>query len=111
MNEQQPLTKRQQRAVDYILEDERLTSDLTDNQARPLIAWATAQAATAAADQTRSDEEVDAALQAIRRALLRVASTAASAHEHDAERLVMLAQHALGQPQSWPADSSTDSHS
>lgn len=97
MNEQHNLTERQQRAVEYIFEDERLTSDLTDDQARPLIAWATAQAATAAADLTRSDEEIDATLRAIRRALLCVASTAASAHEHDAERLVMLAQQALSQ--------------
>lgn len=98
------MNERQQRAAERILEDEGLTGTLTDAQARPLIDWASAQAARVAADPTRSDAEVDAALGALRQALLRVSSTAADAQ--DAERLVALAQQAFAQlvPDSAPAE-------
>ena len=86
----QALSSRQQRAVDYILDDESLTSDLTDDQARPLIDWATEQAARVAADPNRPESEIDNAIRAIRRSILRISSLAPD--EHNAERLVGLAQ-------------------
>jgi hypothetical protein len=86
---------RQQRASDYFLENERLTRNLTDDQARPLITWASQQAAWFAADPAHSDADVEQALQAIRRAVLTVAQTAA--HEHDSARLEALARAALAQ--------------
>jgi broad specificity phosphatase PhoE len=91
--ENAPLTLRQQRAAETILEDERLTSDLTDVQARPLTEWASQQAAAAAANPWRSDDEVDTAISSIRRAVRWVAAVAAD--EFDPERLVTLAEEAL----------------
>ncbi len=91
--ENSPLTLRQQRAAETILEDERLTSDLMDMQAIPLIEWASKQAAAVAADPWRSDDEVDTALSSIRRAVRRVVAVAAD--EFDPERLVTLAEEAL----------------
>ncbi|NJN65794.1 MAG: hypothetical protein HC884_03305 [Chloroflexaceae bacterium] len=85
--------ERPQRAAERILDDERLTSDLTDDQARPLIEWASYQAALVASDPNRSDEDVDAAVTALRRAVLRVASIAPD--EHDPERLLALARQQL----------------
>jgi L-lactate utilization protein LutC len=87
--------ERQQRASEYFLENERLTRNLTDDQARPLIEWASQQAAWMAADPARSDADVEQVLQAIRRAVLTVAHTAA--HEHDRARLEELARAALAQ--------------
>jgi hypothetical protein len=87
------LTERQQRAAERILEDERLTRDLTDDQARPLVEWASTQAALVAADTTCSETELDDRIAAIRRAVVHVGRTAAG--EHDAARLVALAQESL----------------
>jgi hypothetical protein len=95
------LHARQQRASEYFLENERLTRNLTDDQARPLITWASQQAAWFAADPARSDAEVEQALQAIRRAVLSVAQNAAD--EHDSARLEALAYAALAQ-QTPPAE-------
>jgi hypothetical protein len=89
------LEARQQRASEYFMENERLTRNLTDDQARPLITWASQQAASIAANPARSDAEVEQALQAIRRAVLAVAHYAA--HEHDSTRLEALARAALAQ--------------
>lgn len=69
-----PLTERQQRAVEYFLDNESLTSDLTDELARPLIEWATTHAAQAAADEQYTDEDLDSLLVALRRAVRHVAS-------------------------------------
>ncbi len=85
--------QRQQAAVERIQEDERLTSDLTDDQARPLIEWACYQAAMAATNAELSDEAVEQAVSAIRRAIFQVASDAPN--EHDPDQLVALAQQAL----------------
>lgn len=89
------LAERQQRAAEHILDDERLTSDLTDDQACPLIEWASYQAALAASDPRRTDEAVDAAVSTLRRAVLRAASIASREQEHDPERLVALARQQL----------------
>lgn len=89
------LAERQQRAIERILEDEGLTSDLSDDQARPLIAWARYQASLVAADPAYSDEEVTAALRAIRKAVIHVPSRAPN--EHDPTRLVALAQQLLNE--------------
>lgn len=88
---------RQQHASDYLLEDEGLTGELTDNQARPLLDWATLQASTLAADPRYSDEEVTSLLKAIRRAIRHVVSTAAD--EFDTAKLVALAEQKLGEEQ------------
>lgn len=84
-------TSRQQRVVERILEDERLRGDLEDTAAKALLAWATKRAGSIAADPTRSDEQVDAATQAVRRATLR----AAESGESDPARVVELAEAAL----------------
>jgi hypothetical protein len=84
------LARRQQRAAEQLLDDERLTGDLTDTQARPLLEWATYQAALAAGDPACSDEEIDATIATIRRAVIRVGIMATD--EHDGEQLVALVQ-------------------
>lgn len=84
------LSERQQRAAERILEDEGLTGDLTDTQARPLIVWASQRAAAVAVDPARSDEDVSQTVTAIRRAVLRTASAAAA--EQTAEELIALAE-------------------
>jgi hypothetical protein len=89
------LEARQRRASEYFLENERLTRDLTDDQARPLITWASQQAAQVAADPAYSDAQVEQALQAIRRALRTAAQCATD--EHDSARLEALARAALVQ--------------
>jgi hypothetical protein len=86
------ITARQQRASEYFLENERLTRELTDDQARVLIDWASQQASAAAGDPARSDEALEGILQALRRAVRHVARSAAD--EHDAERLRSLLQQA-----------------
>ncbi len=86
------LSERQQRAIERISEDERLTSDLTDTQALPLLQWAREQAALAAA-AAQSSEEEEHALRRIRRAVRRVAASAADVF--DAARLHALACAAL----------------
>lgn len=84
-------TDRQQRVVERILEDESLRGELEDQAATALINWASERAGTIAADSSRSDQEVDAATQAIRMA----AREAANGGESDAERLVAAAEAAL----------------
>jgi hypothetical protein len=95
--------ERQQRAAERILEDEGLTGDLTDQQARPLIEWASAKAASIAADPARSDAEVHDAVSAVRRAVLGVA--AAASPEHEATRLIALAEQHVAE--SLPGPTST----
>src|SRR6266508_2784603 len=70
--------ERQQRMVERIQEDERLRGDLED---------------AAATDTTRPDAEVDTEVQAVRAAV----RTAAHSGEGDAQRLIALAEAALGQ--------------
>lgn len=89
------ITARQQRASEYFLENERLTRELSDDQARVLIDWASQQASTAAGDPARSDEALEGVLQTLRRVVRHVASSAAD--EHDAERLCSLLQQAWQQ--------------
>lgn len=86
-------TQRQQQAAERILEDAGLTGDLTDTQARPLIDWASSVAARIASDTTCSDDEVDMAVGAVRRAVLYVAD--AHADEQDVAQLVLLARQKL----------------
>lgn len=88
-----PLTERQRHAVEAILDDERLTRDLTDDQAQPLIEWATARVSQAAADTTRSDNDIEQCIAAIRHAVRTVGKTASS--EHTPEQLVSLAEETL----------------
>ncbi len=71
------LTERQQHVSEWLMEDAGLTGDLLDSQAGPIITWATRLAAAIAADEARSDAEVDAAISVIRRAIMRVVSAAA----------------------------------
>lgn len=102
--------ERQQQAAERIMEDAGLTGDLTDDQARPLIDWATNQASRIAGDAARSDAEVDVAIGAIRRAILQVAGVATA--DHTGGQLVALAQQTLFQlaPDLGPATSDpTDS--
>jgi hypothetical protein len=87
------LLARRQRASDYLLGNERLTRELTDDQARVLLDWASQQTDRAAADRACSDQELDSLLQAVRRAVRHVART--SADEHDPARLMWLAERAL----------------
>ncbi len=86
-------TQRQQQAAERILEDPGLTNDLTDAQARPLIDWASSVAARIASDTTCSDDDVDMAVGAVRRAVLYVAD--AHVDEQDATQLVLLARQKL----------------
>src|SRR6266545_5203372 len=85
--------ERQQRMVERIQEDERLRGDLEDAAATALVEWASERVAAAAADTTRPDAEVDTEVQAVRAAV----RTAAHSGEGDAQRLIALAEAALGQ--------------
>jgi hypothetical protein len=91
--DQEYLAARQQRASEYIQENERLTGDLADEQARPLIEWASYQASTFAADPTRSDDDVDTLLMALRRVVSYIARTAPD--EHNPTTLIALAEQTL----------------
>jgi hypothetical protein len=91
--DQQQLQARQQRASDYFLENERLTRDLTDDQAQVLVIWASQQASSYAGDPAHSDAQVEAHLLALRSAVLHVARSAPT--EHDPQCLVALAAQAL----------------
>jgi hypothetical protein len=84
-------TDRQQTVVERILEDESLRGELEDPAATALINWASERAGAIAADPSRSDQAVDAAVQAIRMAVRQ----AASSGEQDPERVVALAEAAL----------------
>jgi hypothetical protein len=63
------LSQRAQDAVERFLEDESLTEDLTDEQAKPLISWLTQEAQRIALDATLSNEEVSATLKRLRSAV------------------------------------------
>jgi predicted ArsR family transcriptional regulator len=91
--DEQHIAARQQRASDYFLENERLTGDLTDDQSRPLISWASERARHAAAEPALTDEALDHMLRRIRRAVLEAARAAPA--EHDAARLVERAEQVL----------------
>ena len=79
--------ERQQRMAERILEDENLRGDLEDDAASALVDWASAQAAAAAGDPTRTDAIVEAQVQAIRQA----ARAAALSGETAPQRLIALA--------------------
>jgi hypothetical protein len=89
------IAARQQRVREYFQENERLTRELTDEQARALITWASEYVSSIAADPSRSDAQIDSLLQAVRQAVRHVART--FAHEQDSTRLVLLARQALEQ--------------
>lgn len=82
--------ERRRRAIETISEDERLTSDLTDDQAKPLLEWASYQVNLVASDPSYSDEAVEGVIQSVRRAVRQVGRSAAD--EFDPERLVSLAR-------------------
>jgi hypothetical protein len=92
MSDSNTLSERAQQAAERLLEDEGLTGDLTDDQAQPLIAWASAAAARAA-DPAFSDEQLAASLAAIRKAVRQVAR--AAENEADPARLRASAEAAL----------------
>ncbi|MBP1467391.1 hypothetical protein EYB53_016885 [Candidatus Chloroploca sp. M-50] len=86
------LTPRQEMAAERLMEDEGLTGDLLDEQAAPLIRWATEAAVKVAAPEV-SEEEEEAGLRAIAQAVRQVARSAGA--ERDPARLVALAEAAL----------------
>ena len=81
-------TDRQQRMAERILEDERLRGNLEDDAATALVDWASQRAAAAAADPARPDEDVEAQVEAIRKA----ARAAALSGETEPRRLIALAE-------------------
>jgi hypothetical protein len=85
--------ERQQRMIERVQEDERLRGDLPDDAATALVEWASQRVATAAAEPSRPDAEVEAEVQAIRAA----ARAAARAGETDPQRLLALAETELAQ--------------
>lgn len=87
------LNRRQQRAVEYFQENERLTRDLLDHQARALIDWASYQASLVAGDPDQTDAQVDTMLQHIRKAVSHADYTALDGATPD--QLVALARQAL----------------
>lgn len=91
--------ERQQRLVERIQEDERLRGDLSDQAATTLVAWATEHTLAASADVSRSDHDVEAAVQAIRAAAHDAArSGLTAAHEIVALADATLAQHTAPPP-------------
>src|SRR5262245_40435690 len=93
MQEAQHAAERVQQAVERIQEDERLRGDLEDTAARALVGWASERATAVAGDPARSDEEVEQALLAIRRA----ARLAARSGAVDAGQVVTAAADLLRQ--------------
>lgn len=93
--------ERQQRLAERIWEDEALRGELDDAAATALLTWASAQVEAVAGDPARSDEAVDADVQAIRAAVRSVARSG----EADPQRLVALAQAALSPTLAAPASS------
>lgn len=85
------LAERQQRAAERLMDDERLTSDLTDDQAQPLMEWAMYQIALAAGNPACSDHQLEEITTALRRTIFQVSMIANETDEHDGERLVALA--------------------
>jgi hypothetical protein len=85
--------ERQQRMIERVQEDERLRGDLPDDAATALVEWASQRVATAAAEPTRPDAEVEGEVQAIRAA----ARAAARTGETDSQRLLALAETELAQ--------------
>jgi hypothetical protein len=96
------LSERQRRAAEELLEDEGLTGDLTDEQARPLLDWASAEAARAAKDPSRSDEDLSADVARIRRAVREAARDAEAAPAELVARAAALA--APPAPKALPAE-------
>jgi hypothetical protein len=89
------IVNRRRHASEYLLDDERLTRELTDRQARVLLDWATFQALIVAANPAYDEQEFESALTTIRRAVRHVSRTFSD--EHDPARLIPLAQEALEQ--------------
>jgi 4-alpha-glucanotransferase len=87
------IANRRRHASEYLLDDERLTRELTDRQARVLLDWATFQALLVAANPAYAEQAFEDALATIRRAVRHVSRT--HADEHDAARLISLVQEAL----------------
>jgi hypothetical protein len=85
--------QRQQRMLERVQEDERLRGDLPDDAATALVEWASQRVATAAAEPTRPDAEVEAEVQAIRAA----ARAAARVGETNPQRLLAIAETELAQ--------------
>jgi hypothetical protein len=96
------LSERQRRAAEAILEDEGLTGDLTDEQARPLLDWASAEAARAAGSASRSDAELSADVARIRRAVREAARDVEAAPAQLVARAAALA--APPAPKALPAE-------
>ncbi|MDZ4717823.1 MAG: hypothetical protein SH847_05085 [Roseiflexaceae bacterium] len=82
------LSERAQRSIEAIQEDERLRGDLEDSAAIALVEWASALATTIANDPNRSDSEVDAAVQSIRKA----ARSASRSGTNDPQQVVAAAK-------------------
>lgn len=70
------LLRRQQTAADAIADAEGLTADLTDQQAVPVLDWATRQATIIASDASRSDAEVETMVALVRQAVYRAGHAA-----------------------------------
>ncbi len=92
MSDSTSLTPRQQRAAEYILEDEGLTGDLEDSQAQQLVNWA-GDAAVRAAAPRQSDAQAEALVAAVRQAARRAARQAAE----QGQNVVALAEAALAE--------------
>ena len=74
------LQQRATNAVERFLEDEALTGDLTDAQAKPLITWATQEAHDLATKGARSLEEIEAELRLLKSAILAACEGVTEAH-------------------------------
>ncbi len=93
MYSEEYLLRRQQAAADAIADAEGLTADLTDQQAAPVLSWATRQAAIIASDASLSDAEVEAMVALVRRAVRRAGYAAIGTQP--AEQIIGTAQRAL----------------
>ena len=85
----------------------RLRGDLEDAPAKALLDWATAQAGPIAADETRSDADVDAAVQAIRKAAMQVAHSGESDPKKVLAQAAAALQAAPAPPQAAPRAAAT----
>lgn len=83
------LQERASQAVERFLEDEALTQDLSDTQAKPFIQWLTQEANTIALDEKLSDEEVKERLRALKSSALKACKQATE--ESTAEDLIKAA--------------------
>lgn len=82
------ISERALRSIERIQEDERLRGDLEDRAATALVEWASALAVSIADDPTRSDSEVETAIQAIRSA----ARTASRSGESEPQQVIAAAE-------------------